>query len=361
MKTHFLFFVAALFFWPGCTSRNVITEVHKYTGAPEEIGKVVTADLLSRSEFMMYNTDEVKAVHYAEACAAFGAVKMAGLMKDKETLKKLIQRYDRVVAENIPNTANHVDANVYGILPLEIYLQTKDKRYLEQGLAFADGQWKDPLPNGLTSQTRFWIDDIYMIGSLQVQAYRATGNMIYLERAALEIDAYVQKLQQPNGLFFHGPEAHFFWGRGNGWVAAGIAEVLSELPVSNPHYNVILQGYQRMMKTLADCQAEDGMWRQLIDYDESFKETSSTAMFGYAMSVGVRRGLLPEEPYKNAYMKAWSALHEYLNDAGKIREVCVGTGQSQDVNFYLTRPRVTGDLHGQAPLLWFACSLLEKS
>ncbi len=359
MKNCSLLFIAALIMWSGCAPRFVVPNVTMYILTPETFGKRVTADLLSRTEFMMYNTPEVKAVHYAEACAAYGAVKLAGIMKDKETLKKLIQRYDRVTAESIPNTANHVDANVYGILPLEIYMQTKDKKYLKQGLAFADDQWKDPLPNGLTSQTRFWIDDIYMIGSLQVQAYRATGNMIYLERAALEIDTYIQKLQQPNGLFFHGPDAHFFWGRGNGWVAAGIAEVLSELPESNPHYNAIKEGYLKMMKTLAESQTEDGMWRQLIDHPESFEETSSTAMFGYAMSVGVKLGLLPEEPYKSAYMKAWERLFGYLNDEGKIREVCVGTGQSQDVNFYLTRPRVTGDLHGQAPLLWFACSLLE--
>src|SRR5512145_656087 len=224
---------------PGCSPRFVAPNLTMYTSTPEAVGKQVTADLLSRSEFMMYNTEKVKGVHYAEACAAFGAVKLAGIMKDKEMLQKLIQRYDRVVAENIPNTANHADANVYGILPLEIYLQTKDKKYLMQGLAFADGQWKDPLPNGLTSQTRFRINDIYMIGNLQAQAYRATGNMIYLERAASEIDAYIKKLQQPNGLFFHGPDAHFFWGRGNGWVAAGMAEVLSELPDSNPNYNAI--------------------------------------------------------------------------------------------------------------------------
>ncbi len=359
MKTCSLLFIAALFMSSGCVPRYVAPNVI-YIDTPEAVGKKVTHDLLSRTEFMMYNTPEVKAVHYAEACAAYGAVKLAGLMKDKETLKKLIQRYDRVTGENIPNTANHVDANVYGILPLEIYMQTKDKKYLKQGLAFADGQWKDPLPNGLTSQTRFWIDDIYMIGSLQVQAYRATGNMIYLERAALEIDTYIQKLQQPNGLFFHGPDAHFFWGRGNGWVAAGIAEVLLELPKNNPHYSVIHEGYLKMMKTLAESQTVDGMWRQLIDHSESFEETSSTAMFGYAMSVGIRLGLLTEEPYKSAYKKAWDALFQYTNDDGKIREVCVGTGQSQDVNFYLNRPRVTGDLHGQAPLLWFTCSLLEK-
>jgi unsaturated rhamnogalacturonyl hydrolase len=120
-----------------------------------------------------------------------------------------------------------------------------------------------------------------MIGCLQIQAYRSTGNMIYLERAALEIDSYIQRLQQPNGLFYHGIDAPFYWGRGNGWVAAGLAELLSVLPESNSHYNSILNGYKKMMKTLVETQASDGMWRQLIDKEESFKETSSTGMFGF--------------------------------------------------------------------------------
>jgi unsaturated rhamnogalacturonyl hydrolase len=143
-------------------------------------------------------------------------------------------------------------------------------------------------------------------------------------------------------------------------VAAGMAELLSVLPQNNPHYASILEGYKKMMKTLADSQAEDGMWRQLIDKTESFKETSSTAMFGFAMTVGVKMGLLPEKPYRKASQKAWEALTEYINEDGKIREVCVGTGQSADINFYLTRPRVTGDLHGQAPILWFAYSMMAK-
>lgn len=114
------------------------------------------------------------------------------------------------------------------------------------------------------------------------------------------------------------------------------------------------------MKSLLDYQAEDGMWCQLIDKKESFKETSSTAMFGFAMTVGVKTGLLPEEPYSDACKKAWNVLTTYIGEDGKVREVCVGTGQSNDLNFYLTRPRITGDLHGQAPILWFAYSLLAK-
>jgi rhamnogalacturonyl hydrolase YesR len=114
-----------------------------------------------------------------------------------------------------------------------------------------------------------------------------------------------------------------------------------------------------MMETLLESQAEDGMWRQLIDNDGSYKETSSTAMFGYAMMVGVNNGLLRDKRYRQACYKAWNALAGYINEEGKISDVCVGTGQSKDVQYYLDRPRSTGDLHGQAPVLWFAWSLLS--
>jgi unsaturated rhamnogalacturonyl hydrolase len=327
---------------------------------PKEIASLITDQLLSRQEFMLYNTPDVKALHYAEICTAYGALKLAGKFNDQQTMEKLIVRYDSATPKYITNTENHVDANVHGILPLEIYLQTKKPEYLELGIAFADGQWKDTLPDGLTSQTRYWIDDIYMIGCLQIQAFRATNDTIYLDRATKEIDSYTKKLQQPNGLFFHGADAPFFWGRGNGWVAAGFAELIAVLPESNQYSPSILNAYKKMMKTLLENQDQDGMWHQVIDKPESFKETSSTAMFGFAMTVGVKKGILPKKPYTTAYTKAWNALTSYLNEDGKIREVCVGTGQSKDINYYFDRPRTVGDFHGQAPMLWFADALLME-
>ena len=87
-----------------------------------------------------------------------------------------------------------------------------------------------PRADGLSGETRFWIDDMYMITMLQVEAYRATGERKYINHAALEMKAYLDKLQQPNGLFYHRADAPFFWGRGNGWVAAGMAELLRSLP-----------------------------------------------------------------------------------------------------------------------------------
>lgn len=356
MKTATLFVLLLVLF--SCSS--VTTEKSATDeGSIVEVSKKVIADLLARPDHMMYNTGDVVAMHYAEVCAAFGAARFAGSTGDTLLVKALAERYSRHKTDSIPNTANHVDANVYGILPLELFQLTGDSAFYRQGIELADGQWKDSLPNGLTRQTRFWIDDVYMIGNLQIQAYRVTGKSEYLDRAALETAAYLDSLQEANGLFHHGPQAPFFWGRGNGWVAAGLAEVLSELPPDHTQYAKIEAGYKKMMAALLSFQTEDGMWRQLLDIESAWKETSCTGMFAYAMTVGIKTGILTDTAYHTACIKAWNALTEYIDEAGKVHGVCVGTGQSTEISYYLNRPTVTGDFHGQAPVLWLANVLIQ--
>lgn len=324
-----------------------------------KIGTQAVQELLQRPDYMQYSSDHYNGLHYAEAAAGYGALKFANQINHKDLLKSLAKRYQQVPGTEKLMAADHVDANVWGILPIQEYLISKDKAALQFGLALANAQWATPLDNGLTHQARFWIDDMWMIGSLQIQAYRATKDPIYLDRAASEIVAYLKKLQQPNGLFFHGPEAHFYWGRGNGWVAAALAELLSELPASHVDYRFIEERYKIMMTSLLKYQASSGMWRQLVDYPDSWEESSATAMFGFAIAIGVQRKILDKNIYAPVYQKAWKAIAARVNDKGQLADICVGTGQSKDVNYYLTRPSVTGDFHGQAPLLWFAQKIIE--
>lgn len=320
---------------------------------PASIGALAAGAWLNRPDFMMYEVGEVRALHYAEVCCAVGALRLARAIQDAPLLTRVSERYDKIIAASLPNTRNHVDANVFGVWPLEAGADR------DLGLGFADGQWAETGPDGLTKQARYWIDDIWMIGALQNAAWRATLDPKYLDRSALTARLYVARLQQPNGLFHHGPEAPFFWGRGNGWVAAGLAEILSQLPPAHPDHAAIATGFRKMMAALLKHQAKDGMWRQLIDYPEAWKETSGTAMFGYAFAVGLRRGILSGGAYQRATRRAWTALTPYVGPDGKLSDVCVGTGQSKDPAYYLGRPKVTGDLHGQAALLWFAAEMVK--
>jgi rhamnogalacturonyl hydrolase YesR len=114
-----------------------------------------------------------------------------------------------------------------------------------------------------------------------------------------------------------------------------------------------------MMKSLLSYQDSDGMWRQLIDHPEAWPETSSTGMFTFAMIAGVKNGWLPERKYAPAARKAWLALVGYINPDGDISNVCEGTNKKNDLQYYLDRKRNTGDLHGQAPVLWSASAFLR--
>jgi rhamnogalacturonyl hydrolase YesR len=237
--------------------------------------------------------------------------------------------------------------------------QWEDEPYGPRFPRDGDKNWKTNVAAGLSWQTRYWIDDMFMITMAQSQAYRATGDRRYIERAALEAVAYLERLQRPNGLFYHAPEAPHHWACGNGWMAVGMAELLRFLPSDSPHRARILSGYRAMMAALLAHQDASGMWHQIIDGPDSWPESSGTAMFTYAFITGVQLGLLDEKIYGPAARRGWLALTELVDANANLREVCVGTSATADRNYYLKRARAAGDFHGQAPLLWCAAGLLR--
>ncbi len=200
---------------------------------------------------------------------------------------------------------------------------------------------------------------MYMLTILQLQAYRATGESIYLDRAALEMSACLEKLQQENGLFYHGLSVPFFWGRGNGWAAGGMTELLLDLDEDNVHYSQVISAYRKMMNTLLEYQDDDGLWHQLIDHPESYQEGSCSVMFAYAIITGVREGWLSGDEYKKPVEKAWSGIREFTDENGRLMNVCAGTGQNNSLDYYLERPNSKGDPHGQAALMWVIDALLS--
>jgi unsaturated rhamnogalacturonyl hydrolase len=326
--------------------------------APAGVGKRV-ADNFTARPFERPNGFII----YPEVCAWYGSLTVAALTNDAALRDRLVAKFEPLLtpegAKHISSEA-HVDFRVFGSVPLEIFIQTRDRRFLDLGKSFADRQWETTSPDGITTEARYWIDDMYMITAVQVQAYRATGDRKYIDRAARAMVAYLDKLQQPNGLFFHALDAQFYWSRGNGWMAAGAAELLRSLPATDQARPRILEGYRKMMATLLRYQGEDGLWRQLIDRADAWPETSGTGMFTFAMVTGVKNGWLDPKIYGPAARKAWLGLVKYIDADGNIANVCEGTPKGSTVEYYLARRRNVGDLHGQAPLLWSASALLRE-
>lgn len=327
-------------------------------------------------------------VQYSVVSLWVNAIECARLTGDEYREKRLVRLFDDFLPggskEKVCSRPRHVDDAIFGALPCEIYMLNKDKRCLDMGLMYADTQWCEPCEEsfkeresappevqreyyakGLSVQTRLWIDDMYMITALQSQAYRATGERKYIERAAAEMILYLDRLQlrdgPAKGLFYHAPDVPFVWARGDGWMAAGMALLLEHLPKDSPHRPRIMDGYRLMMETLLRFQRADGLWCQLIDRPDdprNWGESSSTAMFAYAYMVGVKRGWLDGAKYGPAARRAYLALCARMDKWGNVAGTCEGTGKRNNLEYYFKRRQVNGDPHAQAPMLWMASTLL---
>ena len=135
-----------------------------------------------------------------------------------------------------------------------------------------------------------------------------------------------------------------FWARGAGWVLAGLAKVLQDLPKDSKYRPFYIDRFKKLAAGVAKCQQEGGYWSRsmLCEDDAPGYETSGTAFFTYGIIWGVNNGILPAKTYKPVIDKAWTYLTEIaLQDDGSIGYV-QPIGEKPD-------PTRTVDAHSQAP------------
>lgn len=376
---------------------------------PLTIGNLALSDFKTN-----HLSDDYGGAGYSLAFTWYGALRFSKL-QDIPTAE-LISGFDSKLAKSPPSNATGVshddngpgatvDDRAFGVLPLEIYIeQVSGDSYLKLGMDRANTQWSDTNPQtGEPYNFRYWADDMYMITALQVQAYRAAkitpslvdnANVYLVDHAAAAMKKYITALQQrpddnsiqKSWLFWHTKNSQAYWGRANGWIAAGMTELLIELPAADESRVIIMTAFQHQMDALLDVQikkgdvagdADVGCWRQVLDLTTASAETSCTAMFTYALVNAVKNGWLTGSKYVDAAHNGWACIANKIHkdtsdkDDGKLSMVCPGTGAAKTGDslakqqaFYSAlvdpnKPPAPGDLHGQAPLLWAATALLR--
>jgi unsaturated rhamnogalacturonyl hydrolase len=192
-----------------------------------------------------------------------------------------------------------------------------------------------------------WTDDMFL-GTI---VGARTGDSDGLAAATRLIRTYASRLQQTDGLFHHASDAPVAWGRGNGFAALGLAEVLTALPVGHLDRAALLDIYRRQMRGMHDHQAPDGMWFQVVDTPGSYREASVTALVLTAIARGIRHGWL-DSSYRSVVDRAWRALLAHVRIDGTLVDVCISTGAGPTRRYYLDRPAVNGaDDRGGALIL----------
>lgn len=168
----------------------------------------------------------------------------------------------------------------------------------------------------------WWADGLYMVMPVMVKLHAATANPQYLSKLH-EYFAYANSIMYDSaaGLYYRDAryvypahksanEKKDFWARGDGWVFAGLAKVLQDLPPNDPHRADYLAKYRGMAAALQAAQQPEGYWtRSLLDPAHSpGPETSGTAFDTYAYLWGINHGVLDRKQYLPTALRGWQYL-----------------------------------------------------
>ncbi len=221
-----------------------------------------------------------------------------------------------------------------------------------------------PQPNTL------WLDDLYMSLPALVQMGKLTGDKKYFDEAVKQYQLFSKRMFNPQkGLYMHGwvqsmnPHPQFHWGRANGWAIMTKIEILDALPKDHPGRAAIIDMLNKHAAGLAERQDKTGFWHQLLDRNDSYLETSATAIYAYCIARGINNGWLDAKAYGPMALLAWNAVSTMVNDKGQVEGTCVGTGMGFDPAFYYYRPVNVFAAHGYGPVLLAGAEiyrLLEK-
>ena len=299
---------------------------------------------------------EVKYIDYAKNHVAFG---FANFPYFKSTF-----RFDRKHWHwpfgQLWNTKELDDCGAMGAAVINVYEYEKNPEYR----AYIDTaahhimNRQDRLEDGTLSRTfprnmTVWADDVYMSVSFLSQMARLTNEKKYFDEAAKQILQIADYLWCPEKqLFYHcyysdkKRNGVAFWGRANGWITVSMVMLLDVMPQNHEKRQEIIDLLEKQIVGVSRYQNENGMWNQLLDKPESYDESSITAMYIYGIAKAINNNWLDDQ-YRQIALVAWNALkRDQITEEGLFKNVCVGTGITDDLPFYYSRPVGENEKHG---------------
>ncbi len=179
----------------------------------------------------------------------------------------------------------------------------------------------------------WWCDALFMAPPTLARLAAITGDHRYLDKMNAEWSLTQGHLYDPTQHLFS-RDATFltktepdgqklFWSRGNGWVLAGLANLLQTLPKTDPARPAYEQLFRDMAARIAALQPPDGLWRAgLLDpaaYPQP--EISGSAFFTYAMTWGINNGLLPRAAFLPVVQRAWAGVLQHIYADGRLGNI----------------------------------------
>ena len=266
------------------------------------------------------------------------------------------------------------DCGAMGASVIEVYRNHKQVRYKEYIDQAADhilhrqSRYDDgTLVRSFPRKWTLWADDLYMSVSFLSRMGAWTNDPRYFDDAVRQVINFHKYLfDPPMGLMHHcwysdtKQPGVAFWGRANGWALLAQVDLLDRLPRQDPRRDTLLILLHRHIDGIVRYQSKTGLWHQLLDKEDSYLETSCSAMFTYAMARAVNKGYC-ERRNAAAARRGWEGVMSTIHADGQIEGVCTGTGVSDDLTFYYNRPAPLNDVHGIGAVLLAGAEILQMA
>lgn len=170
----------------------------------------------------------------------------------------------------------------------------------------------------------WWADGLYMVMPVMTKMHRITGDEKYLDKLYEYVLVSDSIMYDPDEALYYRDAKYVypahksangkkdFWARGDGWVLAGLAKVLKDVPADWEHRPFFTDKYVRMADAVVKLQQPGGYWsRSMMDEAHApGPETSGTAFFTYGLLWGINNGYLNDARYLEAAKKGWKYLSE---------------------------------------------------
>jgi len=263
-----------------------------------------------------------------------GMAKWAGIADDDtyyEWLKSIGEEYKWQLHER----KYHADDHAVGQMYCELYRKYGNKEMIAPTINQFDFIMYHPANSTLIWKSPFnqdrwsWCDALFMSPPVWAKLYNITGEQKYLDFLVDEFKVTTDFLfDKKENLYYRDGSyigkldngTKIFWGRGNGWVFAGLANILAELKPHSKEYKYFMNIYKKMAKRLLEIQTPEGHWAMSLLGQEFYPtpETSGSSFFVFGLAWGINNGILEKADYESAVLKGWNAMTSYINEDGML-------------------------------------------
>jgi unsaturated rhamnogalacturonyl hydrolase len=288
---------------------------------------------------------KLPSVAYIPSLALVGRIRLGQLTGDETHLRdvrEIVTPYVDGTKSSLGNKPSGSTLSGHLIFG-ELAKVTSDPRYIQLAKVAADlGFDAFAQPKASMPFHSEMSDSVFMGTPILTVVGRLTGEQRYYAMAQRHLEFMLRLNLREDGLHQHSPidSDATAWGRGNGFPALGLAWALTDLPPDHKRFAPMLKVYTSHLDALLPHQDEMGMWHQVIDRPESYREFTSTCMITYAIVRGLRAGWLKGDKYETAVLNAWPAIKRRVGAGGLLSDVCTGTGKQKSLREYYDRTAI---------------------